>query len=504
MATNMPGGLDTFVNPSAGSTEDGVPHHSQHSNANDSIKAIEKITVGPTYWNIKGEGGVGNGSGNDSTAIANAYTNAPAGAIMRFPAGRYMIDPDTLVLIASRKIEGDGQYNSQLALRSDTANALIKVDITTASPDGAGHVRGAYGPTIKGIGLDLGLAPSAKGIYVTANSGWAWLDDVRVEGGAISFHNQGANTKITNCHFVNPSTNFMKLDNALELRVTDVIMTLTTGTIPAAILLTVTSGGTALYMSQVHCNNTGTIQKGLSAIAPSNMSVPIRAFDVVFDNIAGPSWNLEHIMDVIVTGGWSNSANGGNDPAVRILGGQDISFIQTLMNGGAGSGSGWASIEFVGGSPANCVFVANRLNTGPYYRFTGASSGDPTNLFLMDALGGASIIDLGNLTNEPDRLAAAMTRIWTPAVMAVAPMIRESGTAPPAGYNILGSGGTKTIAHTGIKTNTRVLVTRERPSGTVGEIYCSVADNIVGTSFTVRSMDPADRSGFYWRIWDAV
>ena len=41
MATNFPGGVDNFVNPTASDTLDSPDHASQHSDANDAIEAIE-------------------------------------------------------------------------------------------------------------------------------------------------------------------------------------------------------------------------------------------------------------------------------------------------------------------------------------------------------------------------------------------------------------------------------------------------------------------------------
>jgi hypothetical protein len=501
MGTNMPTGLDTLTNPTPTTTQSALPHSTQHANANDAIEAIEKIVVGPTYFNVLGYGAVGNNTGNDSSGVTAAYAAAPQGAIMRWPEGRYLVDPDILNIIASRRLQGDGQYATQIALRSNTSNPAIKINTTVAGPEAG--IRGAYGPMVQGIGLDLGAAPSSTGIQVTSNSHWVWLDDVRIEGGTISYENSGPNGKITNCHFVNPSQNFMKLNNALELRILELIMTKTSGTMPLAIDLIVTSGGTGLFMTNVYLNNTGTVQKGIRASASAIASVPIKCANILFDNVAGPSWDLNNVTDVLVMGGWANSANGGNDAAVRIYGGANNTFMGVLMNGGPGSGSGWASVEFIGGTPGNYTFIGNTLNTGPYYRLTGSSAGDPVGLYLMDLIAGATIIDIGNLSNEPARLQAAMTRLWTPPAMAVAPMVRESGTQPPAGYHVL-SAGSRTIAHTGVKTNTRVRVTMERPGGTVGQLYCSVADNIVGTSFTVKSTSATDTSAFYWEMYDAV
>jgi hypothetical protein len=47
MATNFPGGLDTFNNPTSSNTLDNPSHSSQHADANDAIEALEvKLGVG--------------------------------------------------------------------------------------------------------------------------------------------------------------------------------------------------------------------------------------------------------------------------------------------------------------------------------------------------------------------------------------------------------------------------------------------------------------------------
>lgn len=486
-STNMPTGLDLFS-------------AKREVDLEANLSEVQRIVVGPTYVNVKGEGAAGNGVDNDSAEVTAAYNAASNGAIMKVPAGEYSIDPDTLALLASRRLEGDGQYASVFTLNADTANPALLIDV----PAPVGSTRGIYGPMVKGIGINLAAAPSAIGVRVDTDTGWAWLDDVRVEGGTWSYDGLGPNAKLTNCHLVNPSAGFFRVvDSGLELRLTDVVCSLSTGTLPQAFLVTISSGGIkgAIYMTNVQFNNGATIQKGFRAVAGSDISVPIRAFDVVFDNVAGPSWDLENIMDVVVMGGWANSANGGNDPAVKIFGGGRITYMGTLMNGGVGAGSGWATVEFTGGSPDGCSFIGNEPATQYLYRLTGASSGDPTNLKLDDRMPAG--VALAHVTNEPARLRAAMSPLWTPPKFAEKLLVRESGTAPPAGVATLVA-GVATINHGGITADTRVKPTMWNPDGTPGHLYSNPSENVAGTSFTVRSTGGAtDTSSFYWEIYEA-
>ena len=41
MSTNFPASLDSYTNPASTDTLDGVPHHSQHANANDALVQLE-------------------------------------------------------------------------------------------------------------------------------------------------------------------------------------------------------------------------------------------------------------------------------------------------------------------------------------------------------------------------------------------------------------------------------------------------------------------------------
>lgn len=81
MATTYPGALDAFTDPNATDTLDGVPHHTQHGNANDAIIQLEtKLGTGsspPAASSVL----LGTGAGISSwLAAGTAWTPVISGA----------------------------------------------------------------------------------------------------------------------------------------------------------------------------------------------------------------------------------------------------------------------------------------------------------------------------------------------------------------------------------------------------------------------------------------
>jgi hypothetical protein len=128
MSTNLPGTLDSFTDPAAtDALNSGVGHHAQHSNANDAILAIEKMVVGPTVYNVKGYGAVGNGTTDDTTAVQAAITavEAAGGGVIYFPVGTFLLSPLTITG-SGITIVGSG-WSSILKLAPSSNDYLIKL-----------------------------------------------------------------------------------------------------------------------------------------------------------------------------------------------------------------------------------------------------------------------------------------------------------------------------------------------------------------------------------------
>lgn len=500
--TSFPTGLDTFPDIAAGSdslNSVGKEHDALHDKTSKAVAQLERINLGPTHVNVKAFGALGNGAANDSAAITAAYAAAADGAIMRFPVGEYMVDPAILAILASRRIEGDGQYMTWLKLRSDTAGAALDLNITGGGPS----TRTQYGPQVKGIGINLGLAPSATGIKFRGNTAWVHVDDILIEGGAWSLDSQAPNCKVTNFHFLNPSGGFVKaVEAGLELRIYDGILEVSPAvTVPVLMDIGVLTGGIkgAVYLRDIACNNIGTVNRGIYVHCPngSTASLPLRTTNVTLDNLAGPGIDLENVTDAQIMGGWLNSAAGTTNGAVRFYGGGAHTFMGVQqLNGGSGAA---CTYDFAGATPTGIVLLGNHPATATIYKLSATDK--PANLVIQDRIANAAT--QAQVTNDVEGLRAAMSQLWTPGFQAQRNWIRESGTTPPAGYVVLAA-GLATVAHAGVAANTRVRVWRERVGGTPGNLYSSVADNIVGTSFKIRSDNAADTSGVYWEMYDAV
>jgi hypothetical protein len=421
--TAFPGALDTFADISAVGGDQlntlGKEHDAHHDKLAKGLREAQRVTVGPTFVNLKGQGGVGNGFGNDSPAVLATMAAAPSGATMQAPAGEYMVDPDVLKLLVKQNIIGDGADTTWFTLRSDTAGAALALEVA-----GAGSVRGYYGTRIKGIGINLANAPSATGIRtgvlggngLTAN--WTHLDDVRVEGGAVSMDCQAVNVKLTNFHFINPTTSFLVIHpTGQEFRGFDGVLECSPGVaIAVAIDIPILVGGPAgaVYLRHVHLNNLGTVSRGIYAHCPngSTASVPVRCTDVVLDNMAGPGYDLVNVTDALITAGWVNCAAGVDNGAIRFYGGGAHTVIgQQQLNGGfAGNAS---TFDFAGGSTAGVTLIGNNPSTGPYYRLP--ASGKPTDLLILDRIWNVAVAS--NISNDLPGLRAAMTKLWTPPRM---------------------------------------------------------------------------------------
>lgn len=446
--TDFPTLVDTFTDPddSAGD-ELNTPtkeHDAQHAKKNQALAATQRVTVGPTFENIKGHGAAGSGLGNDSAAFAAADAVSSDGAIWNLPPGEYPVDPGTMNLLSSRRVQGAGMDTSWIKLRSNTSNPAVYVNVPTPS----GTVRGVYGPALRHVGINLSAAPSAIGVRIGQaggagiTSGWTALDHVRIEGGTISVNNQATNVLITGCHFINPSSRFFTAtDTGLEVVIDHTVLEVSPGvTVSKLIEVALATGGIkgALYLDHVRCNNAGTVNTGVEVSCPngSTASMPLRAIGCIWDNLAGPGYNLINVTDAVISAGWVNSAGAGSHGAIRFYGGGNhVVMGQEQLNGGSG-GSG-CSYDFAGGDSGFIVLMGNRPSTGPVYRLPATNK--PVNLLIQDLL--ASGLSIGNVTNDAAGLVAAMCKIWTPATLdylLVSNHIQAGGPIRPGGYSTAG------------------------------------------------------------------
>jgi len=103
MATNYPNSLDTLQNPTATDTLDSptVPHHEQHSNANDAIEAIQTVLgISPagSHLTVKDRIAAAESSISDQSVL-NGMTDVTintvtSGDILRFSGTEWVNYPE--------------------------------------------------------------------------------------------------------------------------------------------------------------------------------------------------------------------------------------------------------------------------------------------------------------------------------------------------------------------------------------------------------------------------
>jgi hypothetical protein len=104
--------------------------------------------------NVKSYGAVGNGSANDTTAIANACAAAKAATTaLYFPAGTYLTDTITCINVSGMLVYGDGPLNSVIKSRTGTG----VIETTGASISAL---------TIRDLGINGNGGVSNHGIYI--------------------------------------------------------------------------------------------------------------------------------------------------------------------------------------------------------------------------------------------------------------------------------------------------------------------------------------------------
>ena len=74
-----------------------------------------------------------------------------------------------------------------------------------------------------------------------------------------------------------------------------------------------------------------------------------------------------------------------------------------------------------------------------------------------------------------------------------------TGAAPTTGTATLVA-GTASVATTAVTANSRIMLTRNTPGGTVGDLSAPSASRVVGTSFVINSDSGTDTSTVDWMV----
>lgn len=440
-------------------------------------------------YNVKHFGAVGDGVTNDTSAIVDAYTECPISHTLYFPPGRYVTDPWTIR--KSIRVLGAGRFDSVLIPRTNTVSPLVSITRTVDSGLG---IYGNYGPSFERMGIDRLSNMAGACLFTDSSAAWLSLKELLCSGGTKSIWHHAPNSTFEDLLLWDCSDCMIDMDEfGLELHLRHVVMSANVTNLDTFIRLAVTTGGGllgALYINDVTGNTSGgprTVNNGLTITAPSSTEIPTFCEKLILDNIngGGPVVTLTNVATFTAVNSWFNGTNG----CVKMDGCTDPHFLGNRYRGGT------HTYEFGTGAVTYGFQSAyNEVATGPAYKVGGSNK--PTNIKVDDHVVGAT--DVGQVTNDVEWFEQASRRTWGQQRIQGHIRQREAGSAPPSGYAVL-TAGVATITHPLVQTNTRVRISRERVgTGAPGELFCSVADNVVGTSFTIRSTSTADNGGVYW------
>jgi hypothetical protein len=182
--TNFPTALDSFSDPSPGSPRNSPSLSGEISNANDTLLAIERVLLGPVFYNVKGYGAKGDGSTDDTAAIQAAITAAESAGsgVVFLPPGGYKISSTLVISDKAVSIIGAqslGIWNGVVIAPTDMSFDAIEVNavnfacilanfqIKTLSQTSSGG-RGIFLNNVQNCKMrDLVIAGLWDGIYVT-------------------------------------------------------------------------------------------------------------------------------------------------------------------------------------------------------------------------------------------------------------------------------------------------------------------------------------------------
>lgn len=393
MGTNL-----NFTDPAVG-----APGPGWAAAINDALAKIE----GAARVSVKAYGAAGDGVTNDTAAIAAAIAACPAGKTVWFPAGNYLSDP--ILVPKGITLAGEGRFASWITQRAATATPLITLDATNSSTT----VRGVYGAAVRDLGLDVRPAPTSTGILITTNTGWPKLENLYVEGGAISLDVRGPNGFFHDIVMVDAGKFVSLAQTGLECRWRDISTNRDTAGTTTQVLECICADASpkgALYI-QGWVHNTGfsggvATTGGMKITAPSSVSLPVFAVGVILDNGSGPNAGIElvNVRDQTWSNGWVNTAGSPGAPCVRITGGGNLKFKDMHYFGGGTPTT--KTYDFVGGSTVGFVSVGCSCPTGPVYYLP--TTGKPSDLFLDDWVPGAT--SLAQVTNDVAGLTAAVAK----------------------------------------------------------------------------------------------
>lgn len=185
MATNYPGNIDSFVNPTTASTLDSPSHSLQHSDANDAIEAIEiKLGIGASAASSASSGQVlTKGTGN-STLWSNITSLSSPIITGGTATGSLLVSPEESVSIIATASSG--------TVNAEMISSGVTFATANASANWVMNLRGNSTTTINSV---LAVGQAITHIYLNTNGTTAYYPtSYQVDGTAITPRWQAAGT----------------------------------------------------------------------------------------------------------------------------------------------------------------------------------------------------------------------------------------------------------------------------------------------------------------------
>ena len=431
---------------------------------------------------------VADGVTDNTAIIQDAHDDATPGDLLVFPRGP--IRTGALTFAKMLHLRGAGRFSTWFVPMTNMAGPLITIDTTIDSGHG---IFANYGTILEGFGINRAGHMAGPCLRVTANSAHLVYRNIITSGGTRGVEHHGPNALMDGLHMWDASDAMLDMDeDGLELHMKYVAMAANVQDVAAYWRVTISpaaSGGLlgGIYIGDVSCRSNPTVDVGAGLVmaADSPTEVPTFCQSLVVDNVngGGPAIDLVNLQSVSLVG-WANGTNG----VVRMDGCVNPRVAMRTRGG-------THTFEFVGDATQGFT-SRSEVFTGPAYKISTANK--PTLIDVDDDIAGAT--DIGQVTNDAAWFETASRRTWGERRFHGTIRRRGTGAAPPSGFAFLVA-GVATVSHPLVTTNTRVKISRERVgAGAPGELFCSVADNIVGTSFTIRSTSVTDNGGVYWEF----
>lgn len=339
------------------------------SNANVDLNTSLSLK-GPRPWiDVRAYGAVGDGVTDDTTAIQNAITAAPYGAIVFFPAGTYLITAALTVTAADAITLRGAEYMSSNIASNNTTIDLIQVGDNTTTRNNI---------TIENFLFTKGAVSSAGYAINARKTTYLTINNIRVFGQSQLFRGinvaRGIITHIRNSYIESTVSHGIVLsgtgtgnDRCVDTTIEDTRIA--------------SVGGDGInagdYVEGLFVQNRNIIAGvggwGINVSPSSDAAglVSLKFQDTDFDSNTSGGLFLNHVSNITITGNWFSTATGSNISAASTT----VNSISIVGNQiyGPSSGSGH-SILVYGTATISGNFISGGAASGDLIRVSASGA----------------------------------------------------------------------------------------------------------------------------------